>query len=78
MIHFIKDKDAQGGNHPVFCIPAAIPSSAASLLQTIDAFNGCLYPQPRYIFPPALRKAVKQRNLQPVKIPLDFLNCWPT
>jgi hypothetical protein len=33
MIHFIKDKDAQGGNYPVFCIPAAIPSSAASLLQ---------------------------------------------
>jgi hypothetical protein len=30
----------------------------------IDAFSGCLYPQPRYIFPPALRKALKQGNLQ--------------
>ena len=27
--------------------------------KTIDAFSGCLYPQPRYIFPPTLRKALK-------------------
>jgi hypothetical protein len=27
--------------------------------KTIDAFSGCLYLQPRYIFPPALRNARK-------------------
>jgi hypothetical protein len=31
--------------------------------KTIDAFSGCLYPQPRYIFPPALQEAPKQRSL---------------
>jgi hypothetical protein len=40
---------AQNGNHPVFCIPAAIPSSKALVYKTIDDFIGCLYPQPRYI-----------------------------
>jgi hypothetical protein len=46
--------------------------------KAIDAFIGYLYAQPRYRFPPPLRKALKQRNLQTVKITLDFLNCWPT
>jgi hypothetical protein len=32
--------------------------------KTIDAFSGCLYPQPSDIFPPALRETSKQRNLR--------------
>jgi hypothetical protein len=28
--------------------------------KTIDAFSGCLYPQPRYIFPPTLRAESSQ------------------
>jgi hypothetical protein len=38
--------DPQAGNHPVFRIPAAIPSGANCFYKTIDAFGGCLYPQP--------------------------------
>jgi hypothetical protein len=45
-------------------IPAAIPSSHVLLYKTIDANISCLYPQPRHVFPPALRKAAKQRNLR--------------
>jgi len=53
--------DAQDGNHHVFRIPAAIPSSSELLLQNLDAFSGCLYPQTRHTFPPAQWETSKQR-----------------
>jgi hypothetical protein len=51
--------DAQNGNHHAFRIPAAIPSSSELLLQKLDAFSGCLYPQTRHTFPPALWETSK-------------------
>jgi hypothetical protein len=68
---------AQGGNHPVFRIPAAIPSSKEVFYKTIDDFSGYLYPQPRYISSWACGKLSSNEICDTVKIPLDFLNSWP-
>jgi hypothetical protein len=62
--HLARDDDrlnAQNGNYHAFLIPAAIPSSSELLLQKLDAFSGCLYPQPRHTFLPALWETSKQR-----------------
>jgi hypothetical protein len=53
--------NTQDGTHHVFRIPAAIPSSSELLLQNLDAFSGCLYPQPCHTFLPALWETSKQR-----------------
>jgi hypothetical protein len=46
--------------------------------KTIDAFIGCLYPQPRYISRLPRGKLPSNEICNAVKIPLDFLNSWPT
>jgi hypothetical protein len=62
--HLARDDDrldTQNGNHHAFRIPAAIPSSSELHLQILDAFSGCLYPQPRHTFLPAPWETSKQR-----------------
>jgi hypothetical protein len=48
------------------------------LYKTIDAFSGCLYPQSRYISCLPRRKHPSNEICKAVKIPLDFLDYWPT
>jgi hypothetical protein len=45
--------------------------------KTIDAFIGCLYPQPRNISRRPCGKLPSSDIRNHVKIPLDFLNSWP-
>jgi hypothetical protein len=47
----------------VLRIPAAMPPYAVMLSKTIDAFSGHLYPQPRYILPPPLRRTLQTTKL---------------